>query len=397
MKILLKHSSYLLLFILFVGASQSHAIPAFARKEGLQCSGCHSAFPALNRIGRLYKTQGYRFASGQLPGREISSNLRLDEIFPISAAIKARPYDKKDSGETKNRAVHEIEILIAGHFGSGISGLIELEAEDEESFETSASIIQGTYTINSAVNLQVSRAPTFFFDPYNSYSSSRRSTINRNVVIDQSFGGADNGASLRKNRQNLTVFGRPTNNLFYGVSYSGTANDNEGEDADTYLGRIAYELTPSLMVGGMVLSGTCSMQSAGGADPGDPCNLADRDYTRYAIDSEWTTLNNRLTLNASYMKADDDSVSGVGDESNTAYYVQGFYNILSEGRPLFTPVLRFDSYEANDGRDKVESWTIGVSHFLRENINIRAEFSTRDGDGTIPDDDRFTIQIDAFF
>lgn len=90
-------------------------------------------------------------------------------------------------------------------------------------------------------------------------------------------------------------------------------------------------------------------------------------------------------------------VGGFGDESNTAYYVQGFYNFLSEGRPLFMLVLRFDSYEANDGRDKIASWTLGVSHFLRENIKLRAEFSTRDGDGAIQDDDRFTIQIDAFF
>jgi len=397
MNLLTRYTPYLLLVILLTGASQTYAIPAFARKESIQCSVCHSAFPALNRLGQLYKTQGYHFVEGQLPGREISSNLMLDEIFPISAAIKSRPYDKKSSGETKNRAIHEVEIMVAGHFGNGVSGFFQLAAEDEEDFELDATIIQGTYTVNKSVNIQASRAPTFFFDPYNSYTSSRRSTINRNVVIDQSFGGADNASRLRDNRQNLTVFGRPTNKLFYGVSYSGTAADNEGVDANTYVGRIAYDLTPSLMVGGMFLSGTCSMQSAGGANLGDPCNLADRDYTRYAIDTEWTTLSNRLIVNAAYMQADDDLVGGVGNESNTAYYVQGFYNFLSEGRPLFTPIVRFDSYEANNGREQVESWTVGVSHFLRENIKLRAEFSTLDGDRAIFDEDRFTIQIDALF
>lgn len=397
MKIPINFFSYLLLSLLLLGASQSYAITAFARKEGVQCSVCHSALPALSSLGRLYKTQGYHFSAGQLPGREISPNLELDELFPISAGIISRPFDKKDSGETKNRAIHEVEIMIAGHFGNGISGFIELEAEDEENFEASVTIAQGTYTIKPSINIQVSKAPTFFFDPYNSYTSSRRSTINRNVVIDQSFGGADNGASIRKNRQNLTLFGRPTNKLFYGVSYSGSANDNEGEDADTYVGRIAYDITPSLMIGGMAISGTCTMQSAGGANIGDPCNLADRDFSRYAIDTEWTTLNNRLIVNAAYMKANDDVLNAIGDVSNSAYYIQGFYNILSEGRPLFTPVLRFDSYEANDGRNKIDSWTIGIGHFLRENIKLRAEFSTLDGDGVIPDDDRFTIQVDAFF
>jgi hypothetical protein len=277
MKFLRNISSFLLLFVLLAGASQSYAIPAFARKEGVQCSGCHSAFPALNQLGRLYKLQGFNFTERQMPGRRVTDALRLDEMFPVSAGIISRPYDKKDRGVAKNRAVHEVEVIIAGQFGNGFSGLIELEAEDEDGFNASASIIQGTYSMSSEVNVQISRAPILYFDPYNSYSSSRRSTINRNSIIDQGFGGADNGASLRKNRQNLTMFGRVNSKLFYGVSYSGVANDNEGVDADTYLGRIAYDITPSLMVGGMALSGTCSMQSGGGSSIGDPCNLADRD------------------------------------------------------------------------------------------------------------------------
>jgi hypothetical protein len=102
-------------------------------------------------------------------------------------------------------------------------------------------------------------------------------------------------------------------------------------------------------------------------------------------------------INAAYMQAEDDLASGVGNESNTSYYVQGFYNILSDGRPSFTPVARFDSYEVNDGRDKINSWTLGIDHFVRENIKFRAEFSSRDGGRSILDEDRFTIQIDAFF
>ena len=397
MKQLVHNSVALFILILFVSASASHAVPAFSRKEGVQCAACHSAFPALNQLGRTYKLQGYRFSEQQNPGQEVTDHLMLDSLFPISAGIIARPYDKKDSGETKNRAIHEVEIMVAGHIGHGLSGFIELEAEDEDDFNTSASIIQGTYNLSTAVNVQVSRAPTLYFDPYNSYTSSRRATINRNVVIDESFGGADNGSSLRRNRQNLTVFGRPINNLFYGASYSGLANDNEGQDADTFIGRIAYDISPSLMVGSLLVRGSCSTVSGGGANPGDPCNIADRDYTRYAIDTEWTTLNNQLVLNAAYLQANDDLAGGVGDESNNAYFVQGFYNILNEGRPVFTPVLRYDVYEANDGNQKINSWTLGLGHYFHENVKLRAEYWKRDGDGAILDDNRFTIQIDAFF
>lgn len=47
-------------------------------------------------------------------------------LIPTFIALKARPYNKKDSSKTKNHAVHEVEVMIAGHFANGISGFIEL-------------------------------------------------------------------------------------------------------------------------------------------------------------------------------------------------------------------------------------------------------------------------------
>ncbi len=41
------------------------AVPVFARKYGLNCTNCHSAFPRLNDWGQRFRANGYR-----LPGRE---------------------------------------------------------------------------------------------------------------------------------------------------------------------------------------------------------------------------------------------------------------------------------------------------------------------------------------
>ena len=172
-------------------SASSQAIPAFAQRENLNCNSCHSAVPALNGIGRNYKLQGYEMPGqqrGRRPARPGNTNV-LEGILPISAGIVARPFDKKDSGETKVRAIHEVELIVAGQIAQGFSGFIELEAEDEEDFNVEASIIQGTFSLNSALNFQLSRAPSFYFDPYNSYTNSRRITINRTPVIDQGFGG----------------------------------------------------------------------------------------------------------------------------------------------------------------------------------------------------------------
>jgi len=106
---------------------------------------------------------------------------------------------------------------------------------------------------------------------------------------------------------------------------------------------------------------------------GDPCFLADRDYSRTAIDVEWTALN-YLIINAVYMRAKDDLISGIGEESNDSFYVQGFYNLQREGRTLVTPIARYDSYEISNGLYQIDVLTLGVSHYFRENINLRGEF-----------------------
>tara|TARA_R110000824_G_scaffold336_1_gene1757 strand:- start:177289 stop:178482 length:1194 start_codon:yes stop_codon:yes gene_type:complete len=389
--------SAILGFLLLTIATTSQAIPAFSARENLNCNSCHSAVPALNGVGRNYKLQGYVMYEQQRRARPNprSNAASLENVLPISAGIIARPYDKKDSGEGKIRAIHEVELMVAGQIAQGFSGFIELEGEDEEDFDVSVDIAQGSYRLNSALNFQVSRAPSFYFDPYNSYSSSRRITINRNAVIDQSFGGADNGSSLRRNRQNLTVFGK-ADNLFYGLSFSGVANDNEGEDAGTLIGRIAYELNPNFIIGGMHINGSCSRQSGGGNNPGDPCFLADRDYSRSALDVEWSGLNN-LILNAVYMQADDDLINGIGEESNDSFYIQGFYNLQRQGQTFITPIARYDSYEISNGLYQIDMLTLGISNYIRQNINLRAEFSDLSGAGPVADDSRFTLQVNAYF
>ena len=49
-------------------------------------------------------------------------------------------------------------------------------------------------------------------------------------------------------------------------------------------------------------------------------------------------------LNAVYKQADDELSSGIGEVSNDAFYIQGFYNFLSEGRAFITPIAHYDVY-----------------------------------------------------
>lgn len=47
------------------GVDRANAIPAFARKYGLACTGCHEAWPTLNDFGRAFRDNGYQMLLGE--------------------------------------------------------------------------------------------------------------------------------------------------------------------------------------------------------------------------------------------------------------------------------------------------------------------------------------------
>src|SRR6266446_6069696 len=54
---------FLIGFLLATGRAE--AVPAFARKYGMVCTGCHEAWPVLNNVGREFRDSGYRFGLGR--------------------------------------------------------------------------------------------------------------------------------------------------------------------------------------------------------------------------------------------------------------------------------------------------------------------------------------------
>ena len=78
------------LAILFADAKPAHAlpnrkvmaIPAFARKYGLPCSACHTAWPELNNFGQVFRDNGY-----QLMNDRDSPIWQNPSYFPITFRI----------------------------------------------------------------------------------------------------------------------------------------------------------------------------------------------------------------------------------------------------------------------------------------------------------------------
>ena len=99
--------------IVWMSAASASAIPAFARRYGVECHMCHQGFPKLNRTGHRFKERGYR--------------LENEDPFKASDWIKSIPLRARASG---SRYFFEggdsfdsgfVKLMSAGNLGSRVS------------------------------------------------------------------------------------------------------------------------------------------------------------------------------------------------------------------------------------------------------------------------------------
>lgn len=368
------------------------AMPMFARKLGMSCSSCHTAWPALNADGRNFKENGYKLDRDEEPDEVLSDFLEWDKSFPIGAHIKARPYDKQDSGDEKLRAIHEVEVLVAGVLYKNVSGHFEVEAEDEDDFEPSIAGASIGYHHSKAINLQFIWGPLHGWDPYDTYGV-RSLTRGDPAVVDQPYGGADNNEGLSTRRQMVALYGRPSERLFYSLGRSGVAGDAEGVNPNNIHGRLAFEFRPDIMVGLFGVEGKWE----------DTATNIDRDFSRYGIDAQaefplsFGPLSGNLRLQGVYLQAEDERATN-GQEDNTAWYGQGWYAVTKGDRPTWVPLIRFDNYERNDGREDFQELTLNLGYYFTENIKAFAEYWDQlDVPSGVDEDSRFTLQLEVAF
>lgn len=354
-----------------VFSTQAYAIPAFASKYQMTCSGCHNAWPQLNRMGRTFKELGYRMARN--PGAKTKAFFDPG-TFPIAGLFVARPYDKKDSGERKIRAIHEIEIFFAGTVGNKIAFYSEIEAEDETGFKPEFGPLVLAYELSEGASLQLTWSQANWADGYGFLGDHFRLTRSHVGVIDQTFGGVD--GKLRSARQNVALTGRVQQRLFYNVGVSGKAGDAEGEDDLVVNGRIAFDVKPNLMLGGFLMDG----------------EVAGLAYIRTGLDVQSDMNNTRIQ--AAFVIARDD-IAGGGTSDNSAYSLQAYHVLKgSTGRPAWVPLVRLDVYEKNDGRDEYAELTLNLTHYLEENVKAYVEFwGQLDTPRGVSNDNRFTLQL----
>jgi hypothetical protein len=366
--------------IVFLGMSfQSQAVTSFAKKYNMPCSSCHTAFPQLNQFGRNFKEAGYRI-DGIKNDFILSPRFSLDKNVPISAILVARPYDKKESGDKKVRALHEVELIFAANITNNWSIFFELEAEDETSFEPEIPSAVLTYNHSKALNLQFSYGDMFFSDPYGFLGDHFRMTRGHVKVIDEKFGGADNGGKLRSARQNVSAKGRVFDRLFYAATLSGSSGDAEGEDANILTGRLAFDVTNQFMLGGFVMDGTEEESN--------------RDFSRVGIDAQYDY--GQLRIQGAFINSTD--AIDTSEHDNTAYSIQAMYSIVDSNNDQWVPLIRLDNFERSDGNDEYTELTANLSWYFSENSKAYLEYWKQlDVPISKDEDSRLTLQIVVVF
>lgn len=373
----------------FVWVSPAEAVPSFARRYDKQCSYCHYAFPMLNKKGRQFKELGYKLEEEEGKFDLLGSN------FPISAMFIARPYDKESSGSDTIRAFHEAEVFLAGQVAQQWSGFAEIEAEDETGFEPEFGNLMLGWNLHRAFNLQFVWGQFFWADPYGFLNDRFRLTRGHVGFIDQRFGGADANGRLRDARQNINVYGRPIDQVFYSVGISGPEGDSEGVEPRNFSGRIAVEpytrsdkegLPLDFMIGAFGIVGECDEAS------GECAGRENFDFHRFGVDGLAEIGNARIQ--AAWVTANDDVAS---DVDNDAFSIQAMYTIQKGKQPWIMPLVRYDFFERNDGEDNFDDVTLNLTYFFEENVKAFVEFWKRFNAPGDAEENRLTLQIHVGF
>jgi hypothetical protein len=131
-------------------ASESYAVPAFARQTGLACVTCHNQnFPALNAFGRAFKSGGYTLngAQEQIKGEGLS----IPSILNGSLVTKIRY--QRTNGDDNTIATNggefqfpdEAALLFGGRVSENIGYLLEFATIGEANTTNGKVSLFGSY------------------------------------------------------------------------------------------------------------------------------------------------------------------------------------------------------------------------------------------------------------
>jgi hypothetical protein len=331
---------------IFTGISFS--IPGFSKKEGMDCSGCHSGYPRLNNDGRKYQGNGYSFEREPLeeaPG------------FALSGAVESWFVSKKE-GRSTDFQLHKFEVFAGGRLSKNAGYFAEAYFEERGAFHNLGDIF---VEIDLRRDLRLRAGQ---FQPDLLLSDSERLTTRRTLLYNTRV----NGWRLRDRQRGLAVSGAW--NRFSAVAAvvngngSGAESDHEADDNDYKDVSLAVvnNVTDEMAVGGYGYYGKVSNADGSG------------DYiSRLVFSLRQRLMEERFELNAVGGYGRNSNPGGLGNEQESfGFFLEGVYAY----RPNLLLLARYDYFDRDTGIDQDHNWAVvpAVFYYLGQNIRVSGEY-----------------------
>lgn len=365
----------------------SAAVPVFARKYGLNCTNCHSAFPRLNDWGQRFRANGY-----QLPGRENEEKTVLEGPAPVamrtSYGYTSESSDNlPDTVDQSGFKLTGLDILSAGVIAPHIGYLLVFPpqiagsrgvAEQEGTLEMASVMFSNLGS--PWLNVRAGR-----FEPaYAAFSVKRHLTITPYEIYDYAFPG---GSPFSETQEGIEVTGRGHGFAYATGWLNGSATNRPGDGPADVYGRATWTLgagegqTAGQRFGVTGYLGSARPETG----PGDR-----QSFSRLGLDASlnWRQWN----LAAQWLSGTDDRAlwGDAGDVDWSGYFAELTWQPVGECLAF----ARYDAVATPDAiNEDIGRWTGGARYYFADNLALHLEYSRRVTD--VPGDDDPTEDLAA--
>lgn len=358
------------------------AVPVFARKYGLNCSMCHSAYPRLNDFGARFRANGYR-----LPGREHAEKTVLESPAPVAMRTNAGyTYEQwrhmVDPAQNGKRSVVELgglDILSGGTLGPRIGyfavfvpgitasrGVAGQEATLEMASVVFSGLARGLLTVRAGR-----------FEPaYAAISVKRQLSVAPVEVYDYSFPG---GPAYSEVQTGLEVRGGGYGPLRVvgGLVAGSSTNGSEDPPQDGYL-RVEGVLGPGEgQSAGQRFGLTGYLGRARPGQVGEEEVGRAETFSRVGADVSLNAAG--LNLAAQYLWAQDAGPlwPSLWPRTGHVCWSGGFAELSGQLAPATVGFARFDYVEGPDCQlgHTILRYTAGSRYYLEDNVALHLEYS----------------------
>lgn len=134
--------------ILLGSAGAAHALPQFARKYKMACTGCHDAlaYPRLNDVGFKFRRAGFRMP--EMIGQDELADYTLDNYFGAAVRADNATNVTRDGGSTDSLNTFEGELALyalTGSFAKYFASQTEVGLAPGESVEIENAYVRAVY------------------------------------------------------------------------------------------------------------------------------------------------------------------------------------------------------------------------------------------------------------